>query len=342
MWRRPILQIINEGGKNIMPALDGYWTSCEVTHNAAEKSDEAEIECIGPPSKMGLPTKGTKFTILMGWADQGPVKQGVFKVQKLSLKGEPGSGETITITLRAADLTDKLKASGKAHYDEGTLGDLWKKIAGEVGLEPALDKELAAVKVPYQLRWDQSPIDFLSEIGTRYGADVKPAGGKLVGTKRGSGKSASGKFLAPINIHKRRAYGYEIETEPRPEAGSVAASYHDEKTGKRKVVKEKTGRAGPIYSLSHPFRNEDEAKAAAKAEAFLRGDNSGTGHFDSPGLPKARPNASVIATGFGWPIDGKWKAETIKHKIDVSGGFKTTVNVKAGDEDKGKKKKDKE
>lgn len=337
MWRKPILIINNGTGRNILPGLSGLWISCKVTEQAGGESDTAEVVCVGPPSKFGLPGRGEKFTILGGWADEGPVMQGQFTVQKIVCAGDPQSGDTITIHLRAADYVDKLKAHASKHYDDKTYGDIIKDIAKQAGLEAEVDDAVAKIKVPYRLRWQQSHIDFATELSEEVGAICKPAGGKLIAVKRGGGKSATGKNLTPIEIRRRAGFGYEIEIEPRPEVGNVAASWHDQKAGKRKVVKHKTGRNGPIHMLPHPFRSEDEAKKAAESEAYEMGNNSGTGHFDSPGLPHAHAEAPVNASGYGKPIDGRWKAETVEKLWEATGGFTTTVQVKAGDDQKGKK-----
>lgn len=337
MWRRPILQIINAGGKNVLPGLAGLWKSCHVREQAGDESDTAEIVCVGPPAKFGLPKRGEEFTILGGWEDEGPVMQGRFTVQKIACIGDPESGDEIRIQLRAADYVDKLKGHRKKHYDDETFGGIVKDVAKFVGLEAQVDDELAKIKIPYRLWINQSAIDFATELAGELGASVKPAGGKLIAVKRGGGKSAGGKDLTPIEIKRCRGFAYEVEIEPRPEVGSVAASWHDEKAGKRKVVKHKTGRDGPIHMLQHPFRSEEEAKKAAESEAYEMGNNSGSGHFDSPGLPRAHAEAPVTVSGFGYPIDGRWKAEGVEKVWDAQGGFTTTVEVKAGDEQKGRR-----
>jgi phage protein D len=337
MWRRPVLQIINAGGTNVLPGLSGLWKSCHVREQAGDESDTAEIVCVGPPLKFGLPKKGAEFTILGGWQDEGPVMQGKFTVQKINLRGEAETGEEISIQLRAADYVDKLKAHGTKHYDQETFGGIVKDLAKRAGLEAVVDEDLAKIKVPYRLWFNQSIIDFATELAEEHGARVKSAGGKLIAVKRGAGKSAGGGQFTPIEIRRRRGFAYDIEIEPRPEVGSVAASWHDEKTGKRKVAKHKTGRDGPIHMLPHPFRSEDEAKTAAESEAYEMGNNSGTGHFENPGLPHAHAEAPVTVSGFGFPIDGRWKAEGVEKVWDAEGGFTTTVEVKAGDDQKGKK-----
>ena len=338
MYRYPVLQIINSAGKNIVPGLAGIWSSCSTTDKEGRESDSATIKCLGPPSLFGLPRKGEKFSIYMGWKDEvRPTLQGIFTVQKLNPYGDPEQGEYIDITLKAADF-DKLKASGREHYDDTTFGDLMGKIAGKAGLSAVVDPALAAIKIPYAVRWDQSLIDFITQKGSEVGAVVKAAGDKLIAQKKGGASSASGKDLAPILIRRNPNYGYSIETDPRPDTGTVAASWIDPKTGKRKEAKEKTGRDGPVFTLPHPFPSEDEAKKAAKAEAYERGDDAASGWFEAPGQSDAFAGAKVNVSGFGWPVDGVWKAETVTKTVTCDQGFDMRVEVKAGSDDKTKKK----
>lgn len=340
MWRRPKLAVVNGSGLNLMGKLKGIWLEVKVTDNAGQESDKATILCLGPPGKFGIPKRGEVFDIYMGWADEGLVHQGSYSFQKANARGDPDGGDRISLDFKAADFVDSLKASGRQHYDEGTtLGDLVKKEAKRAGLDAVVDPALAKVKLGYRLRWDQSPIDFLNDIADDFGATVKPAGGKLVVMKRGGGTSGAGQALSPILIRKRRSFAYDIDIEPRPEAGSVAAAWQDPKSGRRKLTKVKTGRDGPIVVLPHPYRSEIEAREASQSNAYERGNNSGTGFFESPGLPHARAEAPVVASGFGGFIDGRWKAESVEKVITVEGGFTTTVNVGAGDDKKGQKGK---
>lgn len=341
MWRRPLLLIV--GGPNnrdIMPSLSGLWLECKVTDGAGKESDKASILCVGPPRIFGWPKKGEQYRIYMGWEDEGPVLQGVFSVQKARAYGDPRSAERMSIELKAADFTKKLKASGREHFDEGqNFGDVMKRIAAQADLQAVVDPELAKVKLGYRLRWDQSLIDFAAELGDEVGATVKPAGGKLIAMKRGAGKSAGGKELPPIVIRRRECTDYDIQVEPRPEYGNVAAPYQDEKTGRRKLAKAPTGRDGPYLVLPHPFRSESEARQAAQAKGYELGHNSGEGHFTTWGRPHARAEAPVQAVDFGSPIDGAWKAETIEKVITARAAFTTTINVKAGgDKKEGKSK----
>lgn len=342
MWRRPLLEVRNVStGRNILPQLKGLWTEVKTTDNDGKESDTAEITCIYRKG-MTLPTKGEAYDIYMGWADEGLILQGRFTVQKISRNGSPVEGHKLVIQLRAADYVDKLKAEGTQHYDEGTtFGSLMDGLGKQAGLEVVVPDELRQIKLGYRLRYQQSPVDFASEVAEEFGATVKPAGGKLIVTARGEGKSASGKDLDTITIRYRRSYAYDIEVEPRPAVGNVAAAWQDPDTGKRRYAKEETGMDGPIRVLDHPYRSEAEARQAAKADAREQAFNTGEGYFQSPGLPKARAGATVVASGYGEPIDGNWKADSVEKTINSDAGFDTTINITADKQGKGKGKKGK-
>lgn len=340
MWRRPKLAVVNASGQDLMGHVRGIWLEVKITDNAGQESDKATILCLGPPGRFGIPKRDEAFDLYMGWADEGLVHQGRFSFQKANARGAPEEGERLSLDFKAADFVDDLKASGRRHYEEGTtFGALVRAEAERAGLSAVVDPSLDTVTLGYRLRWDQSAIDFLNEVADELGATVKPAGGKLVAMKRGAGKTGSGRDLAPILIRRRTGFSYDIDIEPRPEAGSVAASWQDGRTGHRRLAKVQTGRDGPIVVLPHPYRSEIEAREAAQANAYERSHNSGTGTFESPGLPHARAEAPVIASGFGGFIDGRWKAETVEKVMTVSGGFLTTVTVGAGTERKGQKGK---
>lgn len=226
--------------------------------------------------RFGIPKRDEEFDIYMGWANERLVHQGRFSFQKANARSAPEEGVRISLDFKAADFVDDLKASGRRHYEEGTtFGDLVRAEAQRAGLPAVVDPSLDTGKLGYRLRWDQSAIDFLNEVADDLGATVKPAGGTLVAMKRGAGKTGTGRELAPIVIRHRQGFAYDIDMEPRPEAGSVAASWQDDKTGRRRLAKVKTGRDCPIVVLPHPFRSEIEAREAAQANAYERGHTSG-------------------------------------------------------------------
>ena len=337
-YRRPLLEVRSSGGLDILPRLSGLWIAIQVTDKDGQESDTARVSCVRS-DRVALPRRGDEFEILMGWADEGLISQGRFSFQKPRFSGDPRHGELVELQFRSADFVDDLKKTGREHYDDVTFGDLVKKLAQKAGLSAEVDPDLAGHKLGYRLRWNQSLIDFGTELADELGATLKPAGGKLIATRKGGGKSASGKELEPIIVRESGGYGYEIELDPRPEAGGITATWQDEKSGKRKTVRKTTGLQGPDRALQHPYRSEDDAGAAADAEAYEATNRSGSGWFGSPGLPRAFGGAPVTALEYGAGIDGPWKADSVEKTINAKGGFGTVVHVTAGKDKKGEKGK---
>lgn len=344
MWRRPLLEVRDQRtGKNILPGLSGLWLEVSVTDNDGGESDEAEIQFVGPPSRVALPRKGDKYQILMGWADEGLVDQGTFSVQKVRAVGDPDQGHRIVVTLRAPELDDKAKAVGRKHYEKDeTLGDRIKKVAGEAGATAVVDPELANTKLPYALRLDQSPLDFAREQAEAQGGVFKVASGRWIVTRRSEGKGGGGSTLEPIEIKFRRNAGYDVEIDARGDYKACAGAYLDPKTARRKLVKAVLEAGdGPTFVLPHPHKSEAAAKTAAEAWLKKQAAATGDGSFEGPGLPKARAGAAVKVTGFGAGIDGSWRAKSVHKVVTADNAFRTTVSVNAGKEAKGAKRRDK-
>jgi len=340
-WRKPILKVVNtRSGNDIMPKMKGNWISVTVTDCAGQKSDSAQIVCVYRKG-MWLPAKKEPFEIYMGWADEGYILQGRYTVQKYSREGNPENGHILIIELRSADFVDKLKASGRKHYDDATFGEIVKDVAKTCGLEANVDPELENIKLGYRVRWDQSPVDFLTEISEEIGATTKPSGGKLISMKRGSGRSAGGKDLPEIHIKYSKSHGYKGDFEPRPEVRKVVAAWFDQDTGRRKIVSEETEREGSIYIIPQICRTEEEAKETVKAQSFESNSNSGSATFDVPGMSNAWAEAKVTVEGYGYPIDGNWIAERVEKTINKDDGFFTSISVKAGKDAKAKGQKGK-
>lgn len=323
----PILQIM-KAGVDLMPGMASTFISATFTDNVGEEDDEFEIELDDNWRQIPLPQEDDLLIPFAGYRETSVSMLGAFKVNGWETGCESGP-ESMTITARAATLAGDFKAGGLKHWDDSTLGEVLEHAAKAAGLSLAIDPELAKAKLPYVLRWEASPIDFAHRIAAEAGGIVKPAGEKLVVAKRGSGKGATGAELAPIIITRIGCTGWRINGEPRPRHGSVVASWHDPKSGKRKSIRYSTGRKGPVHTLLHPRPSEDEAKRAAEARGRELNMLTGGGHFTMPYNPAWSAGAKVIASGFGTGIDGTWCSQSISTTWAKGSPVLSTIEVKA-------------
>lgn len=322
MWRRPIAQV-SGGGVDLVSVYGKRLIELKVKLNKRSSSDTCTLVVADPGRGLRRPKKNEEFEVRVGWVDEGFGYMGKFKVQKVTHSGEPEDVDRLTITMRAADLGERLKASRRRAFQEGsTVGEALRWVAGEAGISPRIHPEVARQPLEYELMWDQSLIDFATELGDRYGFDVRPGDGNLIANPRGSYQSAGGSSLGTITIRRDRYTRHDVEFEERPAYGSVAASYHDRRNGRRRVARASTGRTGPIATLPHTFGSEAEARRAAETQGFELGNATSKAEFEGPGRPRARPGAKGVAEGFGPDIDGPiGECKTIEHVLTAKGFF---------------------
>lgn len=340
---KPVLQVLGPTGADLVPRWGDALLGVTVTDKAGHESDECVIRVAWTPPWSTLPPPGGQYQVLAGWEGEGLTLLGVYTLQRVSRSGDPEKGEQIEITCRAADLADKMKATGSKHYDaesgHGTAGKIFEEGAKEGGMEALVDAEVAGIAVPYRMRWNQSVIDFLTELADDIGAVVKPQGGKLVVTKRGGGASGSGATLPPIRIAYEETYAYSADHEPRGDYKTVKSPWFDPEDGRIAEESFETSAKASTGGLVHPAPTKDEAQrqAGAAADAYQR--SSATGSFEKRGDASAVAGAQVICTGFGEGIDEiDWRAATVTQEFDPGAdGWVTTVETevkekKDGDE----------
>jgi hypothetical protein len=240
---------------------------------------------------------------------------------------------------KAADFRKEAKEEGSQEHEGKTVRDILEEYAGVMGLDPAIDEELGAIRLDYVVRLNQSCIDFCTMIADEVGGVLKPAGGKLVLQKRGSGKSPSGAPLKPILIERRVCSQWRINPDGRFQYGRVEAFWNDPETGERKTEKAETGLKGPPFTIREPFSDKARAKKAAEAKTGELNRSTASGSFTVKGFPEAQAGAPLRAVGFRAGIDGDWTCAAVEHVFEPgpNGGYTTELEVKAPE--KGRKEK---
>lgn len=331
----PIIQVWKGGADLLAGPMGAYFLRATFHDAAGGENDTFEVELDDNYRQIPLPQEDDMLAPIAGYLETGVAALGQFKVNDWETGCENGP-ETIVIKARAATMTGEIKAGGLKHFDDKTLREVLEDTAKGAGLSVAIDPALASIKLPYVLRWEASPIDFATRIAAEAGGIVKPAGGKLTVTKRGSGKGVGGSELPPILVTRIGSAGWRINGTPRPRQGKVVAAWLDPKTGRRKTVDHKGGSGkGPQHTLLHPRPSEDEAKRAAEARATELTMATGGGHFIVPFDAANSAGAKVIASGFGDGIDGTWFSESIETTWAKGQPVLSTITVTANPDGKG-------
>ncbi len=330
----PLIRV-TVNGKEVAGAFYTRLIKATLRDEAGQSSDTCTIDLDDRNNEIEAPAKDDVMSVEIGWRETGLTLFGEFKVQSTAMKGSVSAGETMTIQAKGTDLKNKLKGEGNESFSNKTFGDIVKASAKRAGLTPEIDAELAAIQYAYKARTGQSEIDFLTRLADEAGGTLKVSAKKLAVVKRGGGKSASGKALAPILINRRDCAEWEFTPDGRPQYGRVVAPWTDNKDGKRKIETAETGLKGPDHVLRESEPTKPRAKKKAEAEAQRLNRGTGAGEMKLYGRPEAQAEADVICSGFRPEINGTWRCKAVEHEFTQGAGFITKIEVSATE--KGKK-----
>lgn len=336
----PVIQIIIDD-KEVAGLFYSRLIKASIRDEPGQSSDMATIELDDSNNDLDAPREKAKIEINLGFLETGLRPRGVYELQNIQFSGDSG-GEKMILQAKAADLRRALKGSNRKYHEDTTYGEIVRELAKRAKLEAVIDPTLD--KIPISEFQDQSDIDFLTRLSDEHDAVIKPAGGKLVAIKRGSGKSASGRTLPPLIVRKSDCDGWSIEPDGRVEFGTVKTGYIDQKTGKRIEEHYDTGLSGPVFVLPDIAANKEKARSTAEAEARRLNRNTGDGYFRLYGRPEAMAEQPLVAEGFRAEINGEWRAESVEEEFGDN-GYLTTITIKAnekGRKSKGKKESDDE
>ncbi|USZ80555.1 putative transcriptional regulator [Serratia phage MQ-4] len=310
--------------------------SITVTDSTGFDSDMLEITLADdePANPIEIPETGAELEVFLGY-DNWTQRMGLFVVDDIELSGWPGE---MIIRGRAAPYDKSkggktsLQSQKTRSWPKGTkLGDMVKKIASEHGMEPAVSESLAKIPLPHIDQADESDINLLIRIGRKYDATTKPSGGKLVMTKRGEGKTASGEELPAVTLLASDCTAFRMTQSRRESAGTVVAYWHATKNSRRNEIK--VGEGEPVRRLKYYFPTDAMALEAAKAELHRRQRGESKVAVSMPGDPSLAAECKLTLAGFRSGIDGDWLINRVTHRIDES-GYSCDVEAEKPNDDK--------
>ena len=334
--RTPFLSVLGPNGSDLVKIAGARLIGVQLIDRIDDVSDEAIIRFTNKPPYVATPALNTPFTVLLGWSADKAAKVGQYTFQRVHFSGNPREGEVLEWICRAADFSGgTLKDAASQHFDKDTghktLADVFRTLFG--GQQVMIDPKVAEIPIPngYKLQWQQSAIDFATDLAHENGLIIKEANGTIVVLQRGSGLSASGAPLTAVNVVKDQAYEYDVELEPRFEYKSVSSTWFDTEKGRLEKTDQLTGfkdKSSGIDALPHVAAAKDEAERHAAARARDWGNYSGTGMFIVPGDPTAVALAPVRCFGFPPAVDNvSWEAVTVTNDVIPDRGWTTTIET---------------
>ena len=310
----------------------------DATHvdNEGDEVDRLTIRLDDRLNRIELPRKGAVLVPRFGYRETGVVDKGVFKVENVGIEADVERGEFIIIEANAADLRKDAKGEGQKDHQGKSFGEIVSAEAKAMGMQAVVAPELASIPFVWRMRWNQSRLDFVTRLADEVGGIVKPAGGKLIVQKRGSGKSASGEDIPPLMISRGDCSAWRAKPEGRMQYSEVITYFTDPKTGQQRRGRAVTKRQGPSFTIREPFPNEAAARAAAEAKAGQLNRSASDVSFTLYGNPFAKAGQRLIASGFREGVDGSFTISTCTNEFKggEGGGYTTEIDCKAPDEAK--------
>jgi len=341
---QPFCQITSNGS-DISDKISDYLLSIEITDEADDKSDSVTLTLDDRPrgsdgALLEIPLVGTVLSIIMGYRDGAARFMGSYLIDEITVQPAP---RTLSISGKAAAMHKSYRTPRSQSYHQQTLGDICREIAARNDYEAKLDPNLASIVIRHVDQHNESDMAFATRIAQDHDGVAKPVDGKLVLAKRGTGKAITGEELPVLMLGSAQCSDWRFQYSARDEAGEAAgikdneaednrqeqkggvrAFYHDIRTGDKKAV---TVGQEPYHDLRYSWHNEAEAKAAVSAyqNRSMRGKASFSADMGGNPLVLAESKC-VLNPPFRPYIPQEWRIKSVKHKLDTSGGYTTSID----------------
>lgn len=261
---KPLIQITADG-ENVTARVVDRLLELRILDAAGVEADTLSLTIDDRDGRLAVPPHQSVIRVWLGMAGTGPgpvplTSMGAFRTDETEITGPI---RQMRIRATAADMSGGIRSPRTRAWENKTLGEILRTIAGEHGLTPVVDADLGSIAPGYIAQTAESDLNLLTRIARRTGGTVKPADGRLVLARRGAGTAADGTPLPPILLSPGDSRGWSWRTADRGRYASAEASWTD--LGSAAVNKVIVGDGDPRRVLRHVHASEAEAARAAQA-----------------------------------------------------------------------------
>ncbi|WHA40905.1 phage late control D family protein [Agrobacterium larrymoorei] len=329
---KPRVEITIDG----TPVAGGFYErlkSVTVTDKEGLKSDTVDIDLNdGPPNFLALPRKGAIINVRMGY-DNNLASLGTFTADKIDCDCLPYS---MKISGKAVDFrSGKLKERQERAWDKTSLGDIVSQIASESDLTPAIDSDLAKFVYEWIGQQDENNLHFLRRLAQRHNGLFSIKQGRLLFSKLGSGKAASGTNIGTVIVTPEivQLNSLKFGVGDQTKYIKVIAYYQDSDKAQRVEIEADADADGDsVYRIPEPFSSPDEADKAAQAKAKALKRGEGATSVTVIGDTSICAGAPLLYARIRPGLDGvPYIIDTAAHKYIAKGTFTTDISGKLYD-----------
>ena len=313
-------------GKDASTALSPYLTSLTYADAAHGESDELTLtleDAEGGFLGDWYVTKGDAISAMIGYRNEALVDCGLFEVEEVQFDGPPS---TVNIRALAAGVSKTLRTGRSRAYEDKTLRQIAKEIAGRHGFTVVGD--MADVRLRRVTQNQEQDLSFLKRLAEQHGHLFSVKGDQLVFARSGSLTSRAPSCV--FDGKTRERWTFRDKGVATYDKAHVA--YHDPSSKRlNEHVQSEDSPSGVADTLKITARAESGAHAALMSRAALdrANDSRFEGSLTMEGNPLAVAGNTVAVAGFG-RMDGVWFIDKSTHTITRGEGYSTVLEVKRG------------
>lgn len=315
---------ITADGADVTARIADRLERLELVDEDGTKSDRLTLSVDDRDGLVAFPDMNAKIEVWLGFEATGLSYMGAFAVDQV---GGQGPLQIIEIGCKPVDMKSDVRAPKTRAWEDMSLSDIVKKIAGEAGLKPIVSASIAAAHWSYLAQTTESNLHFLTRIAATLDATAKPAGASLVVQKRGEGLTAAGDALTPPVIDRKDMSDWRWSLDGREIYRRAEAEWCEPGAAKRHLITRGSGE--PCRRLRHPFSSAEEASRACEA-ALSKSDRSGMKISVSVAgfRPSIMAGTKVTLSGLRPELNGEWHVKSATHSLTTA--LRTTFEATKG------------
>lgn len=319
------------GASDISVLIHSRLISLSLSDNRGFEADTLNIELDDSDGLLALPSRGATLTLGLGYQGEQLIAKGDYVVERVSHSGTP---DKISIQATSADLIKATMDRKERSFDKKTIKQIVDTLALELGLKAVVSPAFAQQTIQHIDQTNESGLNLLSRLSEEFDAIATVKSGRLLFIERGKAQTATGKTFDTITINRASGDNHHFEIADGENYSTVAAYWHNLKTGKRERVEEKSQDTGQsdseqVFVLRRTYASKQSAQRAVKSRlAKFKRQVAKFSLNLADGLPELVAETPVKVVGFKKEIDSAlWVVSRVEHNLTKENGLTTRLEL---------------
>ena len=319
--------VLTYNKKDISAEIAPYMLQITYTDVLKGESDDLEINLENRDLRWlssWWPSKGDQLQLQIGYEGSPMMNCGTFQIDECEDNG--GTADTFSIRALAAGVTQSLRTDNTVAYEDMSLEEIARKIAGKHGLKltGTVGTKKRRRKAKRVTQKKETDLAFLKRLGEAEGVVFSIKDGQLVWHDQDALDTANSIIVIDRSAMMQRTFRNKTDQIYR----GCEVSYFD--PVKKKLIthqyKDPSVTTGDILKLN--MRCESKEEAIIKAAAALKNSNGKQieGQFTTTGNTMLVAGVNLELTGLGL-LSGGYQAHKVRHILERGGGYKTAPEV---------------